>query len=207
MPAGSLPPDRSARREDRRPSVLRMPRCPEKVRGYDMAQVDAFLAAVDEALAGALPGPAERTVGSAEVRSAVFSGVRGGYRPEAVDEMLDAAEDALAAAERERFLRAHGPAAWQQRADELAALLRGRLDRPRTERFRCPSRPRAQGYSAAHVDVLCERLAARLEGTGALAAAELRRAVFPPAQGERSYEEQQVDAFLDRAVQLLLTLP
>ncbi|MFC6257260.1 DivIVA domain-containing protein, partial [Kocuria oceani] len=59
---------------------------------------------------------------------------------------------------------------------------------------------------AAHVDVLCERLGARLTDSGPLDPAELRGAVFPPAHGERSYEEQQVDAFLDRAVQLLLAL-
>ncbi|MFF0988969.1 DivIVA domain-containing protein [Kocuria nitroreducens] len=186
----------------------RIPRCPGSERGYDVAQVDDFLAAVHSALREPPPvtGP-ERRPGvllSTQVRAAVFAGARGGYRPAAVDELLDAAEDALAAAERERCLRARGPEAWQEHLDALTRLLRNRLDRPRTQRFRRPSRPRAHGYSAAHVDVLCERLGARLEGTATLEPGELRRAVFPPAQGERSYEEQQVDAFLDRAVQLLL---
>lgn len=191
-----------------RPPTARIPRCPQAERGYDVAQVDDFLAAVRAALDSARhgPGPGERSGSpvSTQVRAVVFAGARGGYRPEAVDELLDAAEDALAAAEHERCLRVQGPEAWQEHLDALTRLLRNRLDRPRTQRFRRPSRPRAQGYSAAHVDVLCERLRARLEGTAALGPAELRRAVFPPAQGERSYEEQQVDAFLDRAVQLLL---
>ncbi|MFW6187542.1 MAG: DivIVA domain-containing protein [Actinomycetota bacterium] len=188
--------------------TARIPRCPPGAWGYDVAQVDAFLRSVREALATAPTGAAgeEPSVASAQVRTAVFSGARGGYRPDAVDEVLDAAEDALAAAERERFLRARGAAAWAGHVEELAAVLRGRLERPRTRRFRHPSRPRARGYSAAHVDVLCERLADRLAGAPVLEAGELRRVVFPPAQGERSYEEQQVDAFLDRAVQLLLAL-
>lgn len=193
-----------------RPATDRVPRCGEGERGYDVSEVDELLAAVDAALqdhpAGTGAGERAVAVVSAQVRAAVFAGARGGYRPEAVDELLDAAEDALSAAERERFLRARGPEAWQERLDGLSMLLRNRLDRPRTQRFRRPSRPRAQGYSAAHVDVLCERLGARLDGRAALAPAELRRAVFPPAQGERSYEEQQVDAFLDRAVELLLAL-
>lgn len=191
-----------------RPHAAPLPRCPDRVRGYDVAQVDAFLAAVHETLGGERSGgsPAERSVCSTKVRAAVFSGARGGYRPEAVDEVLDAAEDALAVAERQQFLRTWGHAAWQEHLDGLAELLRGRLERPRSERFRHPPRARAQGYSAAHVDILCEHLAARLDGTGTLGAAEVRRAVFPPAHGERSYEEQQVDAFLDRAVQLLLAL-
>ena len=58
--------------------------------------------------------------------------------------------------------------------------------------------------TAAHVDVLCERLAARLDGTAELSPSAVRHAVFPSAHGERGYEEHQVDAFLDRAVQLLL---
>ncbi|WP_424347179.1 DivIVA domain-containing protein [Kocuria sp. CH-021] len=203
-----------------RPPTARIPRCSPAERGYDVEQVDDVLAGVRAALGGAPDGfapdgsapdgPAAgedpRALTSTQVRAVVFAAARGGYRPEAVDELLEAAEDALAAAEREQCLRARGPEAWQEHVDALARLLRNRLDRPRTQRFRRPSRPRAQGYSAAHVDVLCERLGARLAGAAPLEPAELRRAVFPPAQGERSYEEQQVDAFLDRAVQLLLAV-
>ncbi|MFE7632208.1 hypothetical protein [Kocuria sp. NPDC057446] len=198
----------SADRPGPRPATARIPRCPPSERGYDVAQVDDFLAAVQAALrnsrsgAGAEPGGA--AVLSTEVRGAAFSGARGGYRPAAVDELLEAAEESLAAAEREQCLRERGPEAWQEHLDALTRLLRNRLDRPRTQRFRRPSRPRAPGYSAAHVDVLCERLRDRLEGTAPLEPRELRRAVFPLVHGERSYEEHQVDAFLDRAVQLLL---
>jgi len=180
----------------------RYPRCAEHEWGYDPAAVERLLDAVAATLRG-VPG---RPVSAAQVRAAAFDRARGGYRPRAVDEALDAAEDALAAAERERFLAAHGAEAWEDHLDELAAAVRGRLQRPRTRRFRRPSRSRAPGYSAAHVDVLCERVAARLDGSGELGAKAVRRAVFPAARGERCYEEQQVDAFLDRVVQLLLGL-
>jgi DivIVA domain-containing protein len=180
----------------------RFPRCAEHEWGYDPAPVEQLL----DAVAATLRGTREQPVTGVQVRAAVFDRARGGYRPRAVDEALDAAEDALAAAERERFLAAHGAEAWQRHLDELVAAVRGRLERPRTRRFRRPSRSRATGYSAAHVDVLCERVAARLEGSGELGAQAVRRAVFPAARGERCYEEQQVDAFLDRVVQLLLGL-
>ncbi len=194
-------------RPDALPPATRIPRCARTELGYDVPQVDEFLAAVHAALecgpeAAVRPG----TLGSTQVRAAVFAGTRGGYRPAAVDELLDEAEDALAAAERARCLRERGPQAWQEHLDTLTRSLRHRLERPRTRRFRHPSRARALGYSAAHVDVLCERLEARLGGTAPLEPAEVRRAVFPPAHGERGYEEHQVDAFLDRAVQLLLAL-
>ncbi|GEO94729.1 DivIVA domain-containing protein [Kocuria turfanensis] len=186
----------------------RIPRCAEGAWGYDVAEVDAFLARVRKTLEAPDPAPGEgcALLLSTQVRAAVFSGARGGYRPEAVDEALDAAEDALAAAEREQVLRLRGPEVWRQHVDALTGLLRGRIERPRTQRFRHPGRSRGQGYSAAHVDVLCERLGARLTDSAPLDPAELRGAVFPLAHGERSYEEQQVDAFLDRAVQLLLAL-
>ncbi|MUN63637.1 DivIVA domain-containing protein [Kocuria sediminis] len=199
-----MPPEQPAARIP----ATRIPRCAEGAPGYDVAEVDAFLTRVRETLEAPGPAPGEERalLLSTQVRAAVFSRARGGYRPEAVDEVLDTAEDALAAAEREQVLRLRGPEAWQQHVDALAGLLRGRIERPRTQRFRHPARSRAQGYSAAHVDVLCERLGARLRDAAPLAPAELRGAVFPPAHGERSYEEQQVDAFLDRAVQLLLAL-
>ncbi|MCJ8504385.1 DivIVA domain-containing protein [Kocuria flava] len=143
---------------------------------------------------------------SAAVRAAVFDAVPGGYRTGPVDEALVRAEEELAALERAECVRAHGAAAWRARTDELTAVLRGRLERPRTQRFRRPARVRTRGYSAAHVDVLCERVAERLAtGTGPDAAA-VREAVFPPAHGERAYEEQQVDAFLDRVVEYLLAV-
>ncbi len=188
--------------------AARIPRCAEGARGYDVAEVDAFLARVRQALEapGHAPEEEHARLLSTHVRAAAFAGARGGYRPEAVDEVLDAAEDALAAAEREEVLRLRGAEAWQEHVDALTGLVRGRIDRPRTRRFRHPARSRAQGYSAAHVDVLCERLGARLAHAAPLEPAELRGAVFPPAHGERGYEEQQVDAFLDRAVQLLLAL-
>ena len=74
------------------------------------------------------------------------------------------------------------------------------------ERFRRPRKHRTQGYSAAEVDVLCDRLVAELRSGEDVSPELLRHAVFRPAQGQRCYEEQQVDAFLDRAVEFVLAV-
>ncbi|MEF3121346.1 DivIVA domain-containing protein [Kocuria flava] len=171
----------------------------------DGAPDPGALRSAPDAAAGAAPGPGERPViTSAAVRAAVFDAVPGGYRTGPVDEALARAEEELAALERTECVRAHGAAAWRARTGQLAAVLRGRLGRPRTQRFRRPARVRTRGYSAAHVDVLCERVAERLATGAGPDAAAVREAVFPPAHGERAYEEQQVDAFLDRVVEYLL---
>ena len=100
----------------------------------------------------------------------------------------------------------HGTRRWEGRLERVAGLLLGRLNRPHGERFRRPSSHRTLGYAAADVDVLCDRLMDALRGEPEVDPRLVRTAVFRPAQGQRSYEEQQVDAFLDRAVEFVLAL-
>ena len=140
------------------------------------------------------------------MRERVFDRVKGGYDPGAVDAHLDAVEDELFAREKAAFVAEHGARRWEEHLELLAGLLLGRLNRPHGERFRRPSSHRTLGYAAADVDVLCDRLMDALRGEPEVDPRLVRTAVFRSAQGQRSYEEQQVDAFLDRAVEFVLAM-
>ena len=186
--------------------------------GYAPAQVDDFLDRV-RALRAAEDGsrdlagvPAQRDVegvqhvGSRQIRERVFDRVRGGYDPAVVDPHLDELEDAIFAEEQRAFVAEHGVARWDEHVELLGELLLGRLNRPRTQRFRRPATHRTPGYAVADVDVLCDRLVEQLRSAPEVDPRMLREAVFRSAQGQRCYEEQQVDAFLDRAVEFVLAL-
>lgn len=150
--------------------------------------------------------PGERLPSAEQLRTAVFPRERGGYDPAAVDAVLDRLEDAVAGLEDRHWVRVHGEQAREKRADELCDLVLGRLDRPAGRRFRSPSGAATRGYAVAEVDRLCEHVLDLLGRRQSPPARLIREAVFAPARGARSYEEQQVDAFLDRLVELLRTL-
>jgi DivIVA domain-containing protein len=56
----------------------------------------------------------------------------------------------------------------------------------------------------AEVDALCDRLVAYFDTNAPLTAQEVRSAVFTRRKGARAYAEGPVDAFLERAVDVLL---
>lgn len=204
---GHAPGQEPWRRAESGGSGSRFARVAEQRWGYDPGQVDDFLdrlgAVLDTAAADAGTAPG---VTSREVRATVFDRTPGGYDPGAVDARLDQLEDELAGREREAFLRAQGDHSWEEYLESLGQTLLGRLNRPRGERFRKPSHRKQPGYSIADVDVLCERLVEHFRSDEALDPSLVRTAVFRQARGSRSYEEQQVDAFLDRVLELLLAL-
>ena len=184
----------------------RFARVPETQWGYGAAEVDDFLDRVAALLAATEGYSATLELGSRQIRERVFDRERGGYQPAAVDARLDELEERLALREREAFIAEHGPERWAEHLELLGRTLLGRLERPHGERFRRPSRRQQLGYSVADVDVLCDRLVEHLRSDERLDPAVVRNAVFRQAQGHRCYEEQQVDAFLDRAVELILAL-
>lgn len=175
--------------------------------GYDPAEVDDFLSRVDAVLATSARDPQSAPgVGSRQVRERVFDRVQGGYDPAPVDVRLDELEDELADREREAFVDEHGPERWEEHLELLGQTLLGRLNRPHGERFRRPSQRKQLGYSVSDVDVLCDQITEHFRSDEALDPSLVRKAVFRQAQGQRCYEEQQVDAFLDRVVELILAL-
>lgn len=209
-PQPSGPP--AARRHDATPEGLQ--RLTGRRWGYAAGPVEELLRPFEpalhespEQLQRALERvPAEQLPSVGQIRTTVFPRERGGYAPAPVDAALDRLEDAVARLEDRRWAREHGEQAREDRVDELCELVLGRLDRPAGRRFRSPSGTATRGYAAAEVDRLCDHVL-DLFGDRRIPQAHLiRGAVFAPARGARSYEEQQVDAFLDRLVDLLHAL-
>lgn len=143
------------------------------------------------------------TVTSNEVRAMSFKPVRGGYEPRAVDAAMDRLEDVFAQRERDRLIAAEGEDAWLRQIGRRAAVLRGRLHRPAGARFRRPVKKNGPSYNIEDVDRLCDELLQYLEQDAPLSVDVVRRAVFREARGADGYEENQVDAFLDRVVELM----
>lgn len=171
--------------------------------GYHRKQVDRFMARARVAYEG------EGDLRATEIRHLSFDAVKGGYQADQVDDVLDRLEDALAQAERQRRIDRDGEEAWQARVDASIDVLRGRLDRPDGERFRRPAGGQDSGYDRGQVDALCRRLSARFDqrpGGGDLVVDDLRRAVFAAAPAAAAYDEAQVDAYLDAAIDVLSVL-
>ena len=169
--------------------------------GYEPSHVDAFMVRARKAYEGAGELSVE------DVRQARFATVNGGYATDQVDDALDRLEDALADSEREAFVSERGDEDWAAMLSERTEELLGRADRAPGERFRRPSRTDAQSYDVDQVDEFCDRLAEALrapEGESELDADDVRRAAFAAAEGRKGYEEGQVDAYLDAAVDVLL---
>lgn len=170
--------------------------------GYSPKQVEKFL----DAARAYLEDRSAAAVTSHDVRTVSFDAVRGGYDANEVDSALDRLEDAFARRERDDLIQDAGQEAWLREIGQLAGLLRGRLMRADGERFRRPASLKAPSYHVDDVDILCTRLLAYLEQGSPMSADEVRTAVFRTVSGKEGYEETQVDAFLDRVVELMAAI-
>ncbi|PYI66033.1 hypothetical protein CVV68_15670 [Arthrobacter livingstonensis] len=172
--------------------------------GYNVKQVDVFL---DRARSYFLNADTDgKAITSHDVRTASFDPARGGYNAQAVDAAMDRIEDEFVLREKELLIGAEGERAWMIKIGKTASLLRARLHRPDGERFRRPTRKNIQSYNTDDVDVLCRELLTYIEDNGELSVDVVRRAIFAPVKGAEGYEESQVDAFLDRVVELMATI-
>ena len=84
-----------------------------------------------------------------------------------------------------------------------AIALYERLRRPDGERF-APARRGEQGYLPDDVDDMCHRLIDYVDKGTPLTSDEVRHVTFRKASGHKAYAEGPVDAFLERAVDVLL---
>ncbi len=168
--------------------------------GYNTRQVDRFLTKARGYYNADNPDGA---ITSKDVRAMAFDPARGGYEPQAVDAALDRLEDVFALRERDHLIRTQGEDAWLRQIGRSAAVLRNRLHRPAGERFRRPTKKDTPSYDVEDVDRLCDELLRYLEHEAPLSVDVVRRAVFREARGADGYEENQVDVFLDRVVELM----
>jgi DivIVA domain-containing protein len=175
----------------------RFPRVGRVSYGYAVRQVDAYLARVEGSLEA--PDGSPRTTAAA-IRRTAFDLVLHGYQPMAVDRVLDRLEER--ALELERVARDGAPVGHDLLAE--AAALRARIAQPPGHRFR-KTGPVTRGYRQADVDALLDMLEGSLSGEAEDAVVgpdTVRESVFRPRRG--GYDEDDVDDYLDRVVDLLL---
>ncbi|KAD3515340.1 DivIVA domain-containing protein [Arthrobacter yangruifuii] len=169
--------------------------------GYNIRQVDEFLTKARDYYNS--DSSSAHPVTSTDVRSMAFDPAKGGYEPQAVDAALDRLEDVFAQRERDELISGRGEKAWLLQIGRTSAVLRARLHRKPGERFRRPGKKRVTSYNVEDVDALCDELLGYFERDRPLSVDVVRRAVFREAKGPQGYEENQVDAFLDRVVELM----
>lgn len=168
--------------------------------GYSRGEVDRFMARAREAYDSGTGMPL------AEIRGASFSMTPGGYSPAEVDAALDRLEDAFAGAERDRFIQQHGEDAWYERLHQQSQPLRRRMERADGHRFREPANAGGIGYRKDEVDHLCKQLEKYLDGENPMSVDEIRTMTFASSTGSNSYDEAQVDAFLDSMTEIMASV-
>lgn len=143
------------------------------------------------------------TLTSSDVRAVGFDMQRGGYHVGHIDAALARLESALAARERELAVADAGEAAWTEKARERARVVLARVRRPEEKKFTRAGRIH-YGYSTEDVDNLADRVAEFLTRGTPLTAEEVRDVVF--RRRRNGYAEWQVDAFLDRVIEIVLAI-
>ncbi|MDH6422855.1 DivIVA domain-containing protein [Aurantimicrobium minutum] len=180
---------------------MSFPRVKRGTRGYNTAEVDAFIAEARVAYDSNIAGATSLT--SRAIRDTSFSLHKGGYSTRHVDGALERLETAFAERERAVALATIGEAALLEQASQSAAVLTARFSREPKHRF---SRVGflTQGYAVKDVDAFAERVNAYLLSGEPLSVADVRSVTFRAARG--GYDEAQVDAVLDALIDLLLSL-
>ena len=169
-----------------------------RTRGYHRTAVDTFLASARRAFE---TGGDE--LWAADVRTASFPLVKDGYVVADVDAALGRVEDAFAARERERVVRAQGAGAWVEQARDDAQVILDHLARPRRHRF-ARTGVLTFGYRIDEVDHVATRIVRYLRDGDALTPEQLRSAAFRMQRG--GYREEQVDALLDATIDVILAV-
>lgn len=188
-------------RKDRAPQAEQnapFPSAPRKELGYRRSDVDTFL---DRARATYEGNGGTDPVTAAELRRVAFPLVKSGYSARFVDAAVDRLEEIFFERERRAFVQEHGMAEWEIEVRGILADVRGRIARPRGSRFRRRG-PFATGYRRSQVDAFIDRVSGLIDGSAPISTGEVREVMFHSEW--RGYDEDQVDAFLDSAVELVL---
>ncbi|MBF4462179.1 MULTISPECIES: DivIVA domain-containing protein [unclassified Rathayibacter] len=177
------------------------PRARDSRPGYDIGEVDSFLASAREAYAQLSGGPAD--LRAADLRHTAFSLRKGGYSAPHVDAALERLEDAFALRERQYAIAARGEAAWLADARATAQELVNRLARPARERF-TRAGLLTTGYNIRQVDAFADRISGYFRDGSVLTVDDVRTVSFAPQRG--GYSESQVDLVLDTVIDVMLAV-
>lgn len=170
-------------------------------RGYGKDAVDEFFIDARHAYEGGLPA---EQFSAEQVRQASFPRQRNGYDTQAVDAAMSRLEAAFVQRDRADHIAVNGEGAWYEKVADRATTLYPRLLRPYGQRF---SHPRSGiGYNAEQVDDLLDQIAAFFDDREDLVADDVRHTLFKSARGKKAYAMGPVDAYLGRAVEILLSV-
>lgn len=167
--------------------------------GYHTGQVDEFIDAARQAY------ETDTGISAEVVQEKTFDLVRGGYRTDQVDQVLERLEDALRKAERDDYIATHGQQAWDLKLISRLEELMGRLERPPGEKFRRAA-ANTQAYAIEEVDACMTRINNHLQDEDQVRLKDVRNVTFSAVKGPQGYDEAQVDAFLQAVVELLVVL-
>lgn len=170
----------------------------KKKLGYEPAEVDAFIARARDQYAR----PESRVINWKSLVSTSFSLVRNGYDPVAVDKAIDKLEDTFAERDVKSPVFQFPIVNRTEELIKLRNLLAGRVSRPKGKKFDRVG-VLSLGYSRRAVDALVVLVGEFLEDQEVLELDELRGLKFKVVRG--GYVESQVDAYIDRLVELIQT--
>lgn len=198
---------------------LSIPRVGKRKEGYDPAQVDEFLERSHQ-----LYDSPEPRLTQEEIQNTSFSIVKNGYSVAEVDAALTRLEGAVVDKRTQWDVQHYGRVAWRARTDTLARSLHDRAARPHGERF-SDGRPNKPSYDRKQVDHMIDcviaQIADKLGKTSGIAvegAAEPKKwrkdpeewtlsdvadIMFTRHTGHHGYDERQVDAYINRMLQVL----
>ncbi|NMN00133.1 cell division protein DivIVA [Bifidobacterium sp. DSM 109958] len=183
--------------------------------GYDVGQVDEFLAHAHE-----LYDSEEPKLTQHDIQNASFDLVKNGYVIAQVDAALARLERAVVDQHTSWELAHGGRVPFKARSESMLAELKPHYEREHGERFRAGT-GKQPSYDRKQVDRLIDQVIAKASAavgaagadadaddrkTSDLTAARVAGAVFTQRKGKRGYDERCVDYYLDAAVQLLSRL-
>ncbi|MBW3087716.1 DivIVA domain-containing protein [Bifidobacterium sp. 82T24] len=183
--------------------------------GYDVSQVNSFLER-----AHTLYEDAEPKMTQEDIQNVSFALEKDGYVISQVDAALNRLEKAVVDKQTQWDVASFGRVAWRATTEQLAHSLYPRSERPEKDRF-SPGEDKKPSYDRKQVDRLVAQIVGKIrrelgesdrdgdvddKADAELTSMRVSNIIFTQRTGRRGYSERQVDAYLNRAVQVLSRL-
>lgn len=184
--------------------------------GYDTSQVDEFLERVH-----ALYEEDEPKISQSDIQNTAFSLQKNGYVISQVDAALHRLENAVVDKQTQWDVAQAGRVAWQAQTQSLAQTLLPRASRAAKQRF-ADGPARKPSYDRKQVDRFVDQIVGKLnrelgfdeqpqdnetaQADSQITASSIANVIFTQRKGKHGYAERQVDAYLNRAIQVFSRL-